>query len=158
MEKKAFTPHLSKGVGFTLLELVVVILILGVLATLAFTQYGKMMENARQAEVKQVFGLIRKYAVAYRLANGTVDGMTYADYGIAAWSQDQIPMRMGATCCCQSSHYFNYIADIYSCHDPTICVYAYRCTAGGKEPQYSTSYYCTYTSNLVTGQDTMSCP
>jgi len=48
--KKGFTPapiSISSGYnqlvrGFTLLELVVVIIILGVLATLGFTQYGRI--------------------------------------------------------------------------------------------------------------------
>jgi prepilin-type N-terminal cleavage/methylation domain-containing protein len=38
--------------GFTLLELIVVIVIIGVLATLGLTQYASMVERGRSAEAK----------------------------------------------------------------------------------------------------------
>lgn len=42
--------------GFTLLELIVVIIIIGILATLGFTQYTKVVEKGRTAEAKSVLG------------------------------------------------------------------------------------------------------
>ena len=51
--------------GFTLLELVVVVIILGILATLGFTQYTKMVEKGRTAEAKMILGQIRTAQVAY---------------------------------------------------------------------------------------------
>jgi len=129
--------------SFTLLELVVVIIILGVLATLGFTQYGRMVERGRGAEAKMIMGDIRKLAIAYRLANGSVTGMTNANVNIGE-SADQIPSG------CKSTHYFSYGIDANS--DPWIYVYAARCTAGGKSPPGVKHLYILGT-NLVTGED-----
>jgi len=41
--------------GFTLLELIVVIIILGILASLGFSQYIKMVEKGRSAEARNDF-------------------------------------------------------------------------------------------------------
>ena len=71
-----------KNKGFTLLELVVVILIVGVLATLGFTQYGRMVERARGAEARQNIGYMRKLAAAYRLQNGSVTNIGYSDVNV----------------------------------------------------------------------------
>ncbi len=65
--------------SFTLLELVVVIVILGVLATLGFTQYGRMVEKSRGAEARMIIGDMRKLAYSYWLANGTLIGMVDSD-------------------------------------------------------------------------------
>lgn len=50
--------------GFTMIELVVVLIIIGVLSTFGFTQYLKMIENGRKAEAKSTLGSVRTYAVA----------------------------------------------------------------------------------------------
>jgi prepilin-type N-terminal cleavage/methylation domain-containing protein len=118
----------EKEHGFTLLELVVVILIIGVLATLAFTQYGRMVEKTRGAEARQILGDMRKLAYAYRLANGTLTGIAYSDVNIGPGS-DQIPYP------CRSSHYFSYYVSVYV-SDPVFRGVAWRCTANGKAPQW----------------------
>ena len=119
-----------KNKGFTLLELVVVILIVGVLATLGFTQYGRMVERARGAEARQNIGYMRKLAAAYRLQNGSVTNIGYSDVNVGS-SQDQLPNP------CRSSHYFYYC--VYGgAVDPNITLFAYRCSSGGKEPQNTT--------------------
>ncbi len=79
-----------KNKAFTLLELIVVIVILGVLATLGFTQYGRMVEKSRQAEAKMILGDIRKLTYAYYLANGSLTGITDVNVNIGTAS-DQIP-------------------------------------------------------------------
>jgi prepilin-type N-terminal cleavage/methylation domain-containing protein len=50
--------------GFTLLELIVVIVIIGILATLGFAQYTRMIERSRGAEARSVLGAIRTQAAA----------------------------------------------------------------------------------------------
>ncbi len=111
--------------GFTLLELVVVIVILGVLATLGFTQYGRMVERARGVEARVILGDIRKLAAAYRLENGTVARFAAANANIGT-AADQIPSA------CASTHYFSY--DITP-EDPSVIITASRCSSGGKAPQ-----------------------
>ncbi len=45
--------------GFTLLELIVVVVIIGVLATLGFTQYSRAVEKGRSSEARMILGTIR---------------------------------------------------------------------------------------------------
>jgi len=131
--------------GFTLLELIVVIIIVGVLATLGFTQYGAMIEKSRGAEAKAICGDIRKLAAAYRLERGTVTGVIASDLNIGT-STDQIPST-----CSQSSHYFSYSV---AAADPTITITATRCGTGtGKTPGSTNAGTIVLTTNLTTGVD-----
>ena len=137
-----------KKKAFTLLELVVVILIIGVLATLGFTQYGRMVEKARGAEARMIIGDIRNLAIAYRLQYGSITGLLDADVGIGQAS-DQIPWF------CRSSHYFWYTVGNGNAVDPVVYISAYRCSANGKAPQGpSGTNYLRLQVNLTTGADT----
>lgn len=51
--------------GFTLLELIIVIIVVGVLATLATGQYIKIVEKARAAEGAYLLGLLRSAQMRY---------------------------------------------------------------------------------------------
>ena len=57
--------------GFTLLELIVVIIIIGILATLGFSQYTRMIERSRGAEARMILGNIRTQAAALWLEHNT---------------------------------------------------------------------------------------
>jgi prepilin-type N-terminal cleavage/methylation domain-containing protein len=122
----------EKEHGFTLLELVVVILIVGVLATLGFTQYGRMVEKSRGAEARQILGDIRKLGLAYYLENLTTTGITNANVHIGT-AEDQIPSA------CRSSHYFSYY--VVDCGTYCLDGYATRCSSGGKLPQGGAANY-----------------
>lgn len=133
--------------GFTLLELIVVIIILGVLATLGLTQYARMVERARGAEARAILGDLRKYAVAYRLEYGSVANVTAASLGLGNAS-DQIPNA------CRSSHYFQYS---FSASDPSITLTGTRCTGGaGKTPSGASAGQIILTSDLNAGTDAWS--
>jgi prepilin-type N-terminal cleavage/methylation domain-containing protein len=101
--------------GFTLLELIVVIIIIGILATLGFTQYTQVIEKGRSAEAKAVLGQIRSAEIAYNTEYGT--------YGAVA----NIPVGVPTTC--TTTHYFSYAAAV-----STNTATATRCTSGGKTP------------------------
>jgi prepilin-type N-terminal cleavage/methylation domain-containing protein len=153
MKNKAFTPPFLKSyspifierAGFTLLELVVVILIVGVLATLGFTQYGRMVERSRQAEAKQIIGDIRKLTAAYYLTNGSLTGIADTDINIGTAS-DQIPSA------CTSSHYFSYNLREDLTSGTSYCFEAWRCTSGGKLPNGSLMRV-TLQGSIATGSD-----
>jgi type IV pilus assembly protein PilE len=81
--------------GFTLLELVVVVIILGILATLGFTQYTKMVEKGRTAEAKMILGQIRSSEAGY-----------IQQYG--AYTSDLANLSVQAPTSCVATHYFSY--------------------------------------------------
>ncbi|MDD5155715.1 MAG: prepilin-type N-terminal cleavage/methylation domain-containing protein [Candidatus Omnitrophica bacterium] len=115
--------------SFTLLELIVVIVILGILATLGYTQYTKVVEKGRIAEVIPNFGKMRSLAVAYYMQNGTLSPVTAADLGVGS----DIPAS------CNSTHYFWY--GIQAATDTSVCFWSGRCTAGGKAPDWTSATY-----------------
>ncbi len=131
--------------AFTLFELVVVIIILGVLATLGLTQYGRMVERARGTEARAILGDIRKLAAGYWLENGTVTGFGVANANIGT-AADQIPYD------CRSSHYFRYMLDWDK--SGNLVITATRCTTGGKGPQGISSNTLLLTVYFGTGNDT----
>lgn len=136
--------------GFTLLELIIVILILGILATLAITQYSKMLEKARGAEAKMVLGSIRLQQAAYRAQYYTCANNANADkIGIGTAGYD-IPGTSAAAC--RGSHYFWYGFPTVSATG--ITAIATRCTSGGKAPT-APAYTMTLQSDFSTNLDTI---
>jgi len=111
--------------GFTLLELIVVIIIIGILATLGFAQYSKTLEKGRSAEAKLMLGQLRKAEEAYYLEN-------------AAYATDVTLLAVNAPTGCTSTHYFSYTASGTTI-DAGIGT-ALRCTTAGKTPQAGTQY------------------
>jgi prepilin-type N-terminal cleavage/methylation domain-containing protein len=114
--------------SFTLVELIIVVIIVGILASLGLDQYSKTVEKSRCVEAKTILGDMRKFAYEYWLQNGTFVGISSADFNIGTASS-QIPSQ------CTSTHYFSYT---YCCGDSTqIALGATRCSSGGKAPQAS---------------------
>lgn len=107
--------------GFTLLELIVVIIIVGILATLAVIQYSNIVEKGRRAEAASVLGSIRTQAIVYYNENGT--------YPDTTWVGTTLEIAAGG---CTPVFYFDYAVDA-STGDAT----ATRCTGGGKVPDYT---------------------
>jgi type IV pilus assembly protein PilE len=130
--------------GFTLLELIVVIVIVGILATLGFTQYSRLIERSRGAEARAVIGSIRTIAATHYMENQSLDTFSNAYAGIGA-AVDQIPSA------CRGTNYFSY--NVAGAGGSGLTVTATRCTGGGKTPDASTAFFLTLTSDFATGSD-----
>jgi type IV pilus assembly protein PilA len=89
--KAKFIQHLNRKQsekGFTLVELLVVIIIIGILAAIALPNFLSQGAKAKQTEAKQNIGLVNRIQTAYRsenssfattfdtLATGTLSGST----------------------------------------------------------------------------------
>jgi prepilin-type N-terminal cleavage/methylation domain-containing protein len=114
--------------GFTLIELIVVIIIVGILASVGMSQYTKVVEKGRAAEARLILGSLRSAEIAENTENGSYN--TVANLGV------------GAPTACATTHYFSY-----ACTTAGLCT-ATRCTSGGKTPN-GTSY--TKTLDAATG-------
>ncbi|MCM8801489.1 MAG: prepilin-type N-terminal cleavage/methylation domain-containing protein [Candidatus Omnitrophica bacterium] len=89
--------------GFTLLELIVVIIVLGVIMSIALPQYFKVVERSRTSEAVNVLGILRAAQVRYYAQNSAftndindldVDVTTPTYYDIAlnnpAYAEDAV--------------------------------------------------------------------
>ncbi|MFA4854458.1 MAG: prepilin-type N-terminal cleavage/methylation domain-containing protein [Candidatus Omnitrophota bacterium] len=130
--------------GFTLIEIIIVIIIVGILAAVGLTQYAAAVERPRGAEGKTILGDIRKFAYQYWIENGSVTSVTQADLNIGT-APEQFPSA------CRSSHYFRYVC--YSPSSSSVLCAAYRCTSGGKTPNRAGNAFIMWTCNLSTGID-----
>ncbi|MFA5276103.1 MAG: prepilin-type N-terminal cleavage/methylation domain-containing protein [Candidatus Omnitrophota bacterium] len=110
--------------GFTILELLIVIIIISILATIGFTQYKRAIEIGRRGEARSVLSTLRSAEIAYHFENPSP-----APYGSIA----QIGVSAPTDCASQSTHYFSY-----SCDNAGKCC-ATRCTNGGKPPPVDAS-------------------
>jgi len=142
--------------GFTLLELIVVIIILGILATLGFSQYTRMIERSRGAEARQVCGSIRTQVAALYIEGGSiiptpVAPATFNDFvGIGA-NAGQISSGCLAANPNAVQYYFSYNAVRDS--NTGFTVTATRCTANGKAPQGPAALTLTLKTDLTAGTD-----
>lgn len=129
--------------GFTLLELIVVMIIVAILAALAFDSYEKEVEKGRAAEALANLGKLRKLAIVYYSQNEAYPGvwLTYNDLMTDLPIAENI--AASDTSCDNDSFYFKYACVAESC-------YAIRCSSGGKEPDAQVSY--TLKINIETGK------
>ncbi|MFH1457896.1 MAG: prepilin-type N-terminal cleavage/methylation domain-containing protein [Candidatus Omnitrophota bacterium] len=103
--------------GFTLLELIIVIIVVGILATLGFVQYTSMIEKGRKAEARSILGTLRQLEVVRYQETGAYSNLAGLSTGVPD----------GA---CAATHYF-----FYACAAGTGTCTATRCIGVvGKQP------------------------
>jgi len=127
--------------GFTLIEIIVVIIIVGILAAVGLTQYSLIVEKGRTTEAKVRIGAMRQLAYEYYLNNGTLSGITNA--------------VLGTDNTCTSSDFYKYNANWTG--STYVGLLATRCTSNGKTPNASRQYYYYFWYYPGTGQGTWYC-
>jgi len=104
--------------GFTLIELIVVIIIVGILAAVGLSQYSITVEKSRVAEAKIRIGVMSKLAYEYYLNNGTFVGIDNPGVGV-----DNT---------CHSTDYYKY--NVVSPAAAVMYFRTTRCSTDGKAP------------------------
>ncbi|MBA7648276.1 hypothetical protein ES703_56060 [subsurface metagenome] len=75
----------KKRAGFTLIELMIVVIVVGILAAAAIPIYSRVMDRARASEGKALLGTIRTHYLAETAEKKTLTypaGSTLMDWGI----------------------------------------------------------------------------
>jgi prepilin-type N-terminal cleavage/methylation domain-containing protein len=118
-----------ENVGFTMLELIVVVILVGILSSIALIEYTKTVERSRISEARITLGNLRSSANAYKMGNNS--------------NPDIEDLTIEAPTACIATHYFRYVLSSLS-PNPTAST-ATRCTAGegGKTPDGPEAYIIT---------------
>jgi len=132
---------LKETKAFTLVELIIVVIIVGILASLGLTQYSQIVEKSRLAEANLRIGVMRAFAHEYYLNNGDMSTITNADLGISSTA-------------CASTDFYSYYVKPYSNY---VDLLASRCTSGGKAPNASKGYVYGLKYYPSTGQSNWEC-
>lgn len=124
--------------GFTLAELMVVVMVIGILATIAFPRYQRLVEKARGAEAKRILGQIRDAEIAY-----------YYEFDTLASNLNGLNLDDVQQSCSDGTHFFSYsisgAGTIYT---------ADRCTSGGKPPRSTLNFRINLTfDGVMSGTD-----
>lgn len=69
--------------GFTLLELLIVVVVIGILASIAIPQFFRVAERARAAEAINILGAVRRAEIRY-----------YSEHGVLTSSGAQIDLEL----------------------------------------------------------------
>ncbi len=119
----------AKQPGFTLIELIIAVVIIGILASIALPRFMRVVEKGRSAEARNVLGVIRDAQSGYLLEYDTYTA-SLAALGVTVPSA------------CNASYYFRYSVAVGG-GGTTFTASAIRCTAGGRSPNSGFAYTMT---------------
>ncbi len=117
--------------GFTLLELIVVIIIIGILATLGIIQYNGVIENAKRAEAWVLLGAVRKAQTAYYLENG---------YYLNVGGDNALLAQLGLDRSLLNSRYYKNLT-VYGCNPDVGCEHWWVIPFGPGAPSVGAVFY-----------------
>jgi len=108
-----------KNNGLTLMELMVVVIVIGILSSVALPKYVRTTEKGRTVEARSVLGRIRSAEMAYF--------MEFDAYSSCLTTLSVVvPSNV-----CNASYYYRYTV---TAGGTGFTAYAARCTSGGKTP------------------------
>ena len=113
-----------KRSGFTLIEMIIVAIVLGILATVALPRFIRVVEKSRSAEARNALGVIRDAELAY-----------FMEFNVFTNSLGAMNVPLPGACA--ASNYFRYTI-VFGAADFTAT--ATRCAAGGRPPQTAINY------------------
>ena len=153
--------------GFTLIEVLVVVLIIGILAAIALPQYKMAVLKTKLARAKQTVSDMRKAYEMYYLVNG-VYPTKFSELDFASKFDDSNIINMGDYTCkindtwkeiiCSVDNRIEYYFNFYTSDSNRITVYCSSFSidtadiynrvcqqdTGRVTPSYCSSSYCTY--------------
>ncbi|HOW42680.1 MAG TPA: prepilin-type N-terminal cleavage/methylation domain-containing protein [Candidatus Omnitrophota bacterium] len=142
--------------GFTLIELMIVIIIIGILATVGIIQYQTAVEKSRGSEAKQFLGHLRGLCAAIYLETEDAQDCQKDDgRDLTIGQTGGIPGPKITDC--ELSNFFAYAVE--DC-DQTSCKFvARRCAVNtGKKPGSTKAFELHLTTDFATGNDTWYSP
>lgn len=123
--------------AFSMMELLVVMVIIGIFATLAVFYYAKVVEKSRTAEAKAALMEIRTIRNSFLLENASASVDTSLDtiYDFIREHDDSAAIdKMPVSCSSKSFYRYSITSS---------AAVATRCTSGGKAPDADQSYTIT---------------
>jgi prepilin-type N-terminal cleavage/methylation domain-containing protein len=122
--------------GFTLIELIIAVVIIGILASIALPRFVRVVEKGRSGEARNALGVIRDAQMAYFLE---WDAFT------ACLTSLGVPVPVA----CNADFYFAYSVATAGAPASLFTATAARCTAGGRSPNSPLAYSMTLTNTGV---------
>ena len=90
--------NLKSSSGFTLIELMVVVTVMGVLATLAISRYGAVTGKVKKAEAPRILKQIMELEIEYYEVSGEyVPSVAINNFGLVDWQPPSYFMRYNYT-------------------------------------------------------------
>jgi len=84
--------------GFTLVEILIVVIILGILAAIVIPQFTEASEDAQESALRSDLQTVRAQIELYRVQHGMYPGFTRADDGtLSEWDADEFIAQLTGT-------------------------------------------------------------